>query len=72
MIRVAQETGGFYFKTKDSSYVAMNMVERMVAGRYVLACELPDVAPGPHVLRVGLVGHRGGQVLHRDLVEIPE
>ena len=72
MIRVAQETGGFYFKIKDSSYVAMNMVERMVSGRYVLACELPDVDPGPRALRIGLVGHPGGQVLHRDVVAVPE
>ena len=32
----------------------------------------PDVDPGPRVLRIGLIGHRGGQVLHRDLVEVPE
>jgi VWFA-related protein len=72
MIEVARETGGFYLKTKYSSYFAMDMVERMVGGRYVLACEIPDVAPGPRVLRIGLIGHRGGQVLHRDLVEVPE
>ncbi len=71
MIEVARETGGFYLKTKYSSYFAMDMVERMVGGRYVLACEVPDVGPGPRVLRIGLVGHRGGQVLHRDFVEIP-
>jgi hypothetical protein len=49
----------------------MDMVERMVGGRYVLACEIPDVDPGSRVLRIGLIGHRGGQVLHRDVVEIP-
>jgi hypothetical protein len=72
MIKVARETGGFYLKTKYSSYFAMDLVERMVGGRYVLACEIPKVGAGPRVLRIGLIGHRGGQVLHRDLVELPD
>ena len=71
LIKLAQDTGGFYIKTMYSSYFAMDLVEGMLGGRYELVCELPRLEQGRHDLRVQLSGIRG-QVLHREALELLE
>jgi VWFA-related protein len=54
LIRVARDTGGVYVKTFYSSYFAMDSVAGIIAGRYELVFEKPDLPPGLHVIRVKL------------------
>jgi VWFA-related protein len=54
LIRVARDTGGVYVKTFYSSYFAMDSVAGIIAGRYELVFEKPDLPPGLHVIRVNL------------------
>jgi hypothetical protein len=62
--QVAEDTGGFYAKTHLFSTQALRRLEGALAGHYVLVLEAPRLAPGPHALRVRLVG-RDGSVLTR-------
>jgi len=54
LIKVARDTGGYYMKTCYSSYFAMDSVASIIAGRYELVFEKPDLPPGQHVIRVKL------------------
>jgi len=54
LIKVARDTGGYYMKTYYSSYFAMDSVSSIIAGRYELVFEKPDLPPDQHVIRVKL------------------
>jgi hypothetical protein len=54
LIQLARDTGGYYMKTYDSSYFAMDSVAKIVQGRYELVFEKPDLPPGLHPIRVRL------------------
>lgn len=60
--QVAEDTGGFYAKTHLFSTQALRRLEGALAGHYVLVLEAPRLEPGPHALRIRLVG-RDGSVL---------
>jgi VWFA-related protein len=60
--QVAEDTGGFYAKTHLFSTQAVRRLEGALAGHYVLVLEAPRLEPGPHALRIRLVG-RDGSVL---------
>lgn len=58
LVKVAEDTGGFYVKTHDFPSFAMARLEGALSGHYVLAVEKPRRA-GPHRLEIDLVGRKG-------------
>lgn len=65
LIRMALDTGGFYVRTYDNANIAMGMVEKAIAGHYVLVFEKPDLKEGRHRMRIRLKNHKG-VVYHRE------
>jgi VWFA-related protein len=64
LVKVAEDTGGFYAKTHQFTMAAIHRLAGALSGHYVLAFERPDLPPGAHPLRVRLPG-RKGEVLAR-------
>jgi VWFA-related protein len=57
--QVADDTGGFYVKTHLFPELAMDRLERALAGYYALSFEKPPLPPGRHQVQVELVGRKG-------------
>jgi len=62
--RVAEDTGGFYARTRDPDAATIQRLEGVLAGHYVLAFEKPAGKRGRHRVNVRLSG-RKGEVLAR-------
>jgi VWFA-related protein len=62
--QVAQDTGGFYARTRDPEAVGFQRLEGVLAGHYVLAFEKPAGKRGSHRVNVRLTV-RKGEVLAR-------
>jgi VWFA-related protein len=57
--RVAEDTGGEYFKVHENAGWALDRVAAALSGHYVLAFERPDGRRGEHRVRLALAGRRG-------------
>lgn len=57
--QVAEDTGGFYVRTRDFPSVAMDRLERAIVGYYTLSLERPRLAEGSHSVRVSLTRRKG-------------
>jgi VWFA-related protein len=57
--QVAEDTGGFYVRTRDFPTVAMDRLERALAGYYMLALERTPLDAGQHSVRISLTRRKG-------------
>lgn len=57
--QVAEDTGGFYAKTRDFPSVAIDRLERALAGYYMLALERTPLNEGQHSVRISLTRRKG-------------
>lgn len=57
--KVAEDTGGDYYKVYENAGAALARVAAALAGHYVLAFERPEGRPGEHRIRLALAGRRG-------------
>lgn len=57
--RMASDTGGFYVKTHLFPDLAIERLERALAGHYALAIEKPLLPPGRHDVSVDVIGRKG-------------
>jgi VWFA-related protein len=57
--QLAEDTGGFYVKTHLFPDLAMDRLERALAGYYALAFEKPLLPPGRHDVKVELLARKG-------------
>ncbi|HXK09435.1 MAG TPA: VWA domain-containing protein [Vicinamibacteria bacterium] len=57
--RVAEDTGGQYFKVNENAGAALSRVAAALAGHYLVAFERPDGPRGEHRVRLALAGRRG-------------
>jgi VWFA-related protein len=57
--RVAEDTGGQYFKVHENAGAALSRVAAALSGHYVLAFERPEGRRGEHRVRLALDGRRG-------------
>jgi VWFA-related protein len=57
--QVAEDTGGFYARTRDFPGVAMDRLERALGGYYVLSFEGPRLEGDVHTVRVRLTRRKG-------------
>jgi VWFA-related protein len=57
--QVAEDTGGFYARTRDFPKIAMDRLERALAGYYVLSFEGPRLGAGAHTVKIDLVRRKG-------------
>jgi VWFA-related protein len=57
--QLAEDTGGFYVKTHLFPALAMDRLERALAGYYALAFEKPLLPRGQHLVKVALVARKG-------------
>jgi VWFA-related protein len=62
--RVAEDTGGQYFKVHENAGAALARVVAALAGHYVVTFERPEGPRGEHRVRLALA-HRRGTVLTR-------
>ena len=62
------DTGGIYERTEIFPEAAMERVERILSGYYLLTFRKPSPGPGRHQIDVGLA-RRKGTVLHRHFSE---
>ena len=68
LIRVAEDTGGFFMRTNWFPAQAVSRLGEVLAGHYELSFEKPDLPRGEHVIRVELVGRRGVVLARRTYV----
>ena len=59
LMRVAEDTGGFFMRTNWFPAQAVSRLGEALAGHYELSVEKPDLPRGEHVIRVELVGRKG-------------
>jgi VWFA-related protein len=57
--QVAEDTGGFYARTRDFPGVAMDRLERALGGYYVLSFEGPHLDDGAHSVKIRLTRRKG-------------
>jgi len=57
--QVADDTGGFYVKTHLFPGIAMEKLERALAGYYTLSFERPQLPRGTHAVKVELTRRKG-------------
>ena len=57
--RVAEDTGGQYFKVHENAGAALARVAAALSGHYVLTFERPEGRRGEHRVRLALAGRRG-------------
>jgi VWFA-related protein len=57
--QVAEDTGGFYARTRDFPTVAMDRLERALAGYYALSFEGPRLGGGAHSVKIELTRRKG-------------
>jgi VWFA-related protein len=63
---VAEDTGGFYARTHLFPQQALNRLGGVLAGYYVLFCEMPEgVMPGTHEIEVELARRKGNVLARR-------
>jgi len=68
--QVADDTGGTYAKTHIFPDIALEMLERTLAGHYELVFPVPDELPtGVHEIKVSLTKARG-RVLYDELLDV--
>ncbi len=68
LMRVAEDTGGFYARTHEFPGRAISRLGDALSGHYELTFEKPDLPPGEHAIRVGLVGRTGVVFARRSYV----
>jgi len=59
LMRVAEDTGGFFMRTNWFPAQAVSRLGEALAGHYELSVEKPDLPHGEHAIRVELVGRKG-------------
>ncbi len=57
--QVAEDTGGFYARTRDFPGVAMDRLERALGGYYVLSFEGPHLEAEAHSVKIRLTRRKG-------------
>ena len=68
--QVAEDTGGTYAKTHIFPDIALEMLERTLAGHYELVFPVPDeLSGGVHEIKVSLTKARG-RVLYNELLDV--
>jgi hypothetical protein len=68
LIRVAEDTGGFYARTHEFPGRAISRLGEALSGHYELTFEKPDLPRGEHAIRVELVGRTGVVLARRSYV----
>jgi VWFA-related protein len=68
LIRVAEDTGGFFMRTNWFPAQAVSRLGEVLAGHYELSFEKPDLPRGEHVIRVELAGRKGVVLARRTYV----
>jgi VWFA-related protein len=68
LMKVAEDTGGFYLRTHEFPGQAMSRLGAAIAGHYELSFEKPDLPRGEHVIRVELIGRKGVVLARRTYV----
>ena len=66
---VAEDTGGFFLRAHVFTERALDRVAGALVGHYVLFTETPDLDPGTHRIKVGLVREKGTVFARRTYVE---
>ncbi len=66
---VAEDTGGFFLRAHLFTQRALDRVAGALVGHYVLFTETPDLAPGTHRIKVGLVREKGTVFARRTYVQ---
>ena len=59
LMRVAEDTGGFYMRTHEFPGQALSRLGEAMGGHYELSFEKPDLPRGEHVFRIELIGRKG-------------
>jgi VWFA-related protein len=67
--QVAEDTGGFYARTRDFPRLAMDRLENALLGYYTLSFEKPLVPRGVHDVKVRLVAGKGDVLLSGTYVD---
>lgn len=57
--QVAEDTGGFYVRTRNFPTLAMDRLERAIAGYYGLSFEKPALPAGNHTVSISLTRRKG-------------
>lgn len=57
--QVAEDTGGFYVRTRNFPTLAMDRLERAIAGYYSLSFEKPALPAGNHTVSISLTRRKG-------------
>jgi len=68
LMRVAEDTGGFFMRTNWFPAQAVSRLGEALAGHYELSFEKPVLPRGEHVIRVELVGRKGVVLARRTYV----
>jgi hypothetical protein len=68
LIRVAEDTGGFYLRTHEFPAQAMSRLGLALGGHYEVSVDTPDLPRGEHVIRVELIGRKGVVLARRTYV----
>ena len=68
LMRVAEDTGGFYARTHEFPGRAMSRLGEALSGHYELTFEKPDLPQGEHAIRVELIGRPGIVLARRSYV----
>jgi len=68
LVKVAEDTGGFYARTHEFPGAAMKRLAAALDGHYEVTIEKPDLPPGEHAISVRLVGRRGVVFARRSYV----
>jgi VWFA-related protein len=68
LMKVAEDTGGFYLRTHEFPGQAMSRLATALRGHYEVSVEKPDLPRGEHVIRVELIGRKGVVLARRTYV----
>lgn len=68
LIRIAEDTGGFYARTHEFPGQAMTRLAEALAGHYEVTFEPPRLTWGEHRIRIELVGRPGAVLARRSYV----
>jgi VWFA-related protein len=68
LVRVAEDTGGFFARTHEFPGLAMRRLGEALAGHYEVTFEKPELPRGEHAIRVELVGRRAVVLARRAYV----